>query len=181
MTNRIQPLIEGHPSLPTHKKHVDISFDPQCEWPPHAEGRRVRIERSANSVSAKFYLPLSPLEAKDRIEHNLRIAALEREVRELKERVQKLETEKAAARPNATDRFDPGIAEVVAITSELFGTAQVDIDRDPEEPDSVFVVFSVKSKGDISELVEKRITWHEKIRNTQHLYSGMLRLSIAPE
>ncbi len=82
--------------------------------------------------------------------------------------------------PAASDA-DPRLSDVVAITEEMFGTPEVGILCDPEDPEVTFVVFTVKCTGQSTELVEKRIEWHEKVDSIPPGSSGRFRLSILPQ
>ena len=78
--------------------------------------------------------------------------------------------------------LDPNIADVVAVTQEIFDcTPALEVMRDSEDPDYSFVVLTVDCQGEPSELLEKRLAWHSRIRSIPAGDFGNLRLSIIPQ
>lgn len=73
-------------------------------------------------------------------------------------------------------RWEP----IVSITVELFGVApRIETMVDPEDPqETPFTVFTVCAAGEISELVDKRFQWHERVDRLQPQEHP--RLSIVP-
>lgn len=69
---------------------------------------------------------------------------------------------------------------LVSITVELFGVApRIETMVDPEDPqETPFTVFTVCAAGEISELVDKRFQWHERVDRLQPQEHP--RLSIVP-
>ena len=77
--------------------------------------------------------------------------------------------------------LDPNIAEVVAITQDLFDCAPVfEVMRDPEAPEHRFVVVTVEHQGEPEESLEKRLEWHRRVRSVSPGHFGNLRLLIVP-
>jgi hypothetical protein len=45
----------------------------------------------------------------------------------------------------------------------MFGTHEVIVNCDPEDAESLFVVFTVRCQGENSDLIDKPIEWHERV------------------
>ncbi len=121
----------------------------------------------------------SPQEAAARIQNNLRIAELERDVYQLKSQLRMLISERPALKN--TRESDPCLADVIELTERMFGAPEVTVSHDPEFPENAFVVFNVIASGSPKEIVDKRMAWHEKVGDVQPRYSGRIRLSIIPK
>jgi hypothetical protein len=107
------------------------------------------------------------------------IRECQREIVELRLLVEHLLSKES--QPSYTGR-DPRLADVVAVTQELFpGEPTIDLSRDPEDPDNPFVVITVKARADSAELLNRRFKWHDRIRDLTPGHSGSLRLTIIPE
>ena len=56
-------------------------------------------------------------------------------------------------------------AEVLSITTELFpGDVSVRTLDDPEYPGDSYVVIDATASGDVNEIEERRIEWHQRVR-----------------
>lgn len=131
-------------------------------------------------------MPLSsPAEAAAKIEYNLRIAELERRVailesanNELRAEVHRLQN--SPERQESSGADDPKLADVVALTEQMFGTPEINVMCDPEDPSISFVVFTVKCRGEAKDIVARRIEWHDRVDAIPSGTSGRFRLSIVP-
>lgn len=106
-----------------------------------------------------------------------RISGLEESLRELREELRYL---RDSRRDNIPTAAEPRFCDLVAITEQMFGTPEVTVLRDPEDPDVDFIVFTVKCAGEPDEIVEKRIEWHNRIDRIPSGSSGRFRLSVSP-
>jgi hypothetical protein len=77
---------------------------------------------------------------------------------------------------------DPKIADIIDVTQQMFPTKppRIELMRDPEDPESPFVIITVAFQGNAKELVERRIEWHNRIESLPSGSSGAIRLSIVP-
>jgi hypothetical protein len=74
------------------------------------------------------------------------------------------------------------ILELIAATQEMFpGVLDAELMRDPEEDANGFIVLTVNWTTDLSQLIETRLKWHEKISQLFPGSFGLLRLSIVPD
>jgi hypothetical protein len=111
------------------------------------------------------------------------------ELTQLKEEVAALKTEVECLKRAKDDPTfkttqpdaDPSLADVVKITQDMFGTPEVTVEHDPEDPEVQFVVFTVFPSGFPAGLVQKRVDWHERVNAIPPRHSGAYRLSIVPK
>ncbi len=124
-------------------------------------------------------MPLKPPNFSDPF---LAIGELERTVHLLQNQMAVLLAERRAGCLAVPYSDDPRLAEVVAITEEMFGNRPlISLINDPEHPDVSFLVLTVRSQGDVKQIVDKRLEWHEKIDRIPPGNSGSFRLTILPE
>ena len=122
----------------------------------------------------------TPETAAQIVRQNLRIAEVERQLREVRAEIGRLAKKQGARAVHAREP-DPCLADVVGITQEMFsGKVHVELVNDPEEPEHSYVVFRTSATGEISDIVEKRIEWHRRIMQLSPGSSGSFRLSIDP-
>jgi hypothetical protein len=101
----------------------------------------------------------------------------------LAQRIDALEHRLAPAvqRGTLTASLSPWMPNVKRITEELFpGPLTCSVESDPEYPGDTYVVISVESTGEMSDVVRRRREWHERIRALSPDLFGKLRLSISP-
>lgn len=106
-----------------------------------------------------------------------RIATLERDNRELRCEIQRIQAHSARQQ---SELDDPRLSDVVAVTEQMFGTPEINVLCDPEDPDISFVVFTVKCGGEVKDIVARRIEWHDRVGAIPPGRSGRFRLSIVP-
>lgn len=138
-----------------------------------------RHARERQPVVAVWVAPTPELAALI-MRQNLRIAELERQLREIRIALgqQQNRYERAAAH---IQEHDPCMADVVRVTNELFpGKTHIEIISDPEEPESSSVVFTVSATGDSQDIVTRRLEWHRRIANIPAGNSGTFALSVIP-
>ena len=81
-----------------------------------------------------------------------------------------------------TDGLSPIVADVLAIAETMFACRpEVEVAHDPEDPDHTFIVVTVRTAGELSSLVAKRLEWHEQIERIAPQSAGLFRLSIIPQ
>ena len=79
-----------------------------------------------------------------------------------------------------TEEFSAQLEQVVHVTQEMFGNSDVQIEHDPEDPETSFVVVSVTVSAQPTEMVARRIEWHKRLRSLTADKSGLFRLSMIP-
>jgi hypothetical protein len=73
------------------------------------------------------------------------------------------------------------MVDVRAITQELFpGKCEFTNEFDPEYPQDRYVVVNVEATGDLKEIAQRGVVWHERMRQLSASLFGILRLSIIP-
>jgi hypothetical protein len=65
------------------------------------------------------------------------------------------------------------VPQLQSTAAELFDFVSVEIEADPEIPDSYYLVVRVRASGEISEIAARHLEWH---RRTRHLLNGSLDL-----
>jgi hypothetical protein len=76
---------------------------------------------------------------------------------------------------------DSGIAEVIELTRRMFpGAATAELRRDPEDPETSFVVITASFSGPPEELADLRVQWHERVSRLSSGQCGNISLSIVP-
>lgn len=126
-----------------------------------------------------------PAVAAERARDKLRLAAMERRIRDLERKYESL-LAFVTGHPTVERRgslVDPKIETVVQITEELFegGTIEIEREHEPDDPgDSPFVVFRVQCSGALKEMVAKEKEWNRRVREARSGHSGQLRLLVCP-
>lgn len=77
----------------------------------------------------------------------------------------------------------PILPELVRLTEEMFpgSPVNIEVEADPEEPESPFVVVSVHSRESAKQIVARQAVWHERISHLQSESATSLRLCVYPE
>lgn len=71
------------------------------------------------------------------------------------------------------------LGELVQIAEELFpGPVSVDIETDPELPSERYAVFNVTATGDMTDVINRHRTWHERTALVVPDHCDKIRLSI---
>ena len=109
-----------------------------------------------------------------------RLADLERKVTELIATVAELKASRTQPQCTTTTNSDPAIADVLAITSEMFpGKVEIELERDPSDPDDIMVVLNVASAGDVEAVIDREIEWHRRVDALEPRCSGQLRINVS--
>ncbi|MGH7134792.1 MAG: hypothetical protein ACREHD_03580 [Pirellulales bacterium] len=102
------------------------------------------------------------------VDHNLRIAELEREVRELHSQIAELRSELHCQANQRMDEFARVLQQLVDMTNELLpGDVRVENGIDPEYPNTPSIVFRVTPHTrphDTDATIDKEIEWHRAAR-----------------
>ena len=102
------------------------------------------------------------------VDHNLRIAELEREVRELHSQVAELRSELRFQANQRSEAIASVLQQLVDMTNELLpGDVLVENGADPEYPNTPSIVFRVTPKTrphDTDAIIDKEIEWHRAAR-----------------
>tara|TARA_R110002096_G_scaffold265973_1_gene459592 strand:- start:15 stop:527 length:513 start_codon:yes stop_codon:yes gene_type:complete len=126
----------------------------------------------------------SPFQAAEEAKKVLQFAELERKVKYLERKYHELSSliDCHTAVKYRGFLVDPKISTIVSITKELFTKTviSVDVEQDPDEDDSDFVIFNVSCKGDLNEILEKEIEWNRRVQEAESGHSGQLRLNVCP-
>jgi hypothetical protein len=66
--------------------------------------------------------------------------------------------------PPAAQQFDRALVDrIAAITAEVFeSSVTVEVEHDPDNPDSPWLLFSVDSRADIPTILQLERVWHER-------------------
>ena len=191
MTNRLFSQAE-------EQKHREIPYRTHGVWGYCARRHEEEVNESAQEqyygvlrlnvarvLTESITTIVTPSEAAAKIERNLRIAELERRIaaleqanRELRAEVRRIHDGPAARQQ--IDSEDPRLSDVVAMTEEMFGTPEINVLCDPEDPETQFVVFTVRCSGEAKDIVTRRIEWHDRVDAIPPGRSGRFRLSIVP-
>lgn len=76
-------------------------------------------------------------------------------------------------------KSDPAIADVIAITQEMFRQKPtLEVTCDPSEPTEDIVILNVRCAGTIDDLIEKEIEWGDRVAALEPRHSGQLRLNV---
>jgi hypothetical protein len=139
-------------------------------------------EESERTMVEVLFVTDSPMEAKARIELNLKVAALEREMREMRrmrDRVAHLESQLAqkCGQPTYAEAIDAREA-IEAATRDLFGNVAVTERDDQETAGDRHFVFHVISAASIDDLVALSDKWHAEVASLPSRLSGLFRLSL---
>lgn len=71
------------------------------------------------------------------------------------------------------------LPRVLEFTRELFGVSpDVCVEEDPEIPNYTYVVFNIKVRGALEEILDKDKQWHQRLPDTAADVSGAFCLSI---
>jgi hypothetical protein len=70
------------------------------------------------------------------------------------------------------------VPQLRAMASELFGSATVDFETDPEIPDAHYIVFRVRASGDIPEIAARRLEWYRRTQPLLQENADLVRLDI---
>lgn len=74
------------------------------------------------------------------------------------------------------------MSQAIRLTQSLFpGEVRVEVEEDPELPDASYLVFNVTAEGTLAEIVNRRMQWHEQIRELIPDRAQRLRLSVDPK
>jgi hypothetical protein len=84
----------------------------------------------------------------------------------------------AARMPMA--EFSAQLEQVVQVTQDMFGDPETQVEHDPEDPETPYVVLTVNVVGNLTDLVSRRIEWHKRIRPLTPGSHGTFRLSMIP-
>ena len=79
-----------------------------------------------------------------------------------------------------TEEFTAQLEQVVQVTQEMFGDSDTQIEYDPEDPVTSYVVLTVSVVGKPTDLISRRIEWHQRIRPFTPGSHGTFRLSMIP-
>jgi hypothetical protein len=151
------------------------AIDCLAEWASESHEYREKV------VAPFQGTPLSPYEAAQALRTNFKLADLERQIRSALERIAELEAALTPKADASRSQDAPRLMDVIAVTNEVFGTnPTIEIDEDPETAGDAFVVFSVTCAGSPSELVKRRLEWHNRVAKIPPGSSGRFRLTIYP-
>lgn len=153
--------------------HVRWQQGDDAVWcPPPIEQKTEKLRPPA--ITGRTF---PPMELADKIRDRFRITELERKVTELMAAMAELK----APRAQPTKTADPAIADVLAITSEMFpGKVEIELEHDLADPDEVMVVLNVSSDDDVESVIDKQIEWHRRVDALESRHSGQLRLNVSP-
>jgi hypothetical protein len=97
----------------------------------------------------------------------LQIEELQREVRELRREVAILRSSDRRCHDNG-DALPRALAQLIVMTNELIpGEIRVENSVDPDDPDTVCVVFHVAAHlqlGDANAVIDTEVEWHRRAR-----------------
>jgi hypothetical protein len=126
----------------------------------------------------------SPAEAVAQLRDRFRLSQLERKYSELARELSAMKaslSELKASPQQPTKQADPAIADVLAITREMFpGKVEIELEHDRADPDDVMVVLNVRSEGDVESVIDQQIEWHRRVDALEPRHSGQLRLNVSP-
>ena len=89
----------------------------------------------------------------------------------------------ARSRPIEVAALPPNsqLMQINSFTTELFGTSpDYEIVIDTSEPEFSYVVATIHWTGDSRELIQRRLSWHDRARCLLPDLAARLRLSIMP-
>lgn len=70
----------------------------------------------------------------------------------------------------------------VRLTRELFpGEVGIEVEDDPEMPGKTYVVFNVTAKGQVDDVINRRLEWRRQIHELMPGQADRLKLSVAVE
>lgn len=156
-----------------HKRWGDTEEFTACNAPAEKSKKTPRVDVLVRTSS--------PSEAAAQLRDRFRLSELERKVSDLIVTVSELKI--ATARPSrAAERYaDPALADILAVTHELFpGKVGVELTCDPAEPEVDIVVFNVDGRGEFDALFDKEIEWGHRVAVLEPRHSGQLRLNVVP-
>lgn len=126
----------------------------------------------------------SPAEAVAQLRDRFRLSELEHKYSDLALELSVVKaslSELKTSRPQPTKLADPAIADVLAITSEMFpGKVDIELEHDPSDPDDIMVVLNVASAGDVEAVIDREIEWHRRVDALEPRCSGQLRIIVSP-
>ena len=74
------------------------------------------------------------------------------------------------------------MSQAIRLTQALFpGQVRVEVEEDPELPDATYLVFNVTAEGTLAEIVDRRMQWHDRVRELIPERAQRLRLSVDPK
>jgi len=74
------------------------------------------------------------------------------------------------------------MSQAIRLTQSLFpGQVRVEVEEDPELPDASYLVFNVTAEGTLVDVVNRRMQWHEQVRELIPERAQRLRLSVDPK
>ena len=101
------------------------------------------------------------------------VAVLEQRVKFLEKHV-----DIAVRHPTAFPDVNGLQDDIVRITQQLFpGEVAIDVTDDPEFPQDAYTVVRAQASGEIKEIEDRRIEWHERISKLSE-NGRLLRLSL---
>jgi hypothetical protein len=108
------------------------------------------------------------MEAATEIEQNVRIAELERDVRELRSALTSHHLRSELRPNNGVDLLLNVIRQLIEITNDLVpGKVSIENSVDPEYPETTHIIFRVdpeKKLDDVNAIIDKEIEWHRRAR-----------------
>ncbi|MDX1969804.1 MAG: hypothetical protein SFV23_21710 [Planctomycetaceae bacterium] len=76
----------------------------------------------------------------------------------------------------------PEIHQIALLTQELFREIPtVEVDADPSDADSSFVVFNVVCSGDFDASLALELEWHRRLEALKPEHVGDVRLNLIPQ